>query len=201
LKCNIDKYNINITNGKHHEWFLAFLLPHPRVALSQQNIETHADSLEIVMRLYKTSIQYDTLGVQKIHAELQNLCLELQSLKKDRTARPKVREEVWFLKCKSQGHDNDHCPLFMNYVVGGGKMPLRLEDQVGPSTEPTLWCAIYQVVGEHETNNCHLLQKFVQTPQQVFYNFCKSVGHKECNCRSYELMMERIPAYQMLTKT
>ena len=50
-------------------------------------------------------------------------------------------------------------------------MPLQLEAVAGPSVGPTLWCAICQVAGKHTTDNCHLLQKFVQTPQQLFCNF------------------------------
>jgi len=52
--------------------------------------------------------------------------------------RPKAREEVWCIKCKGQGHDKDHCPVFTNYLQGGGMMSLRLEVQVGPSMAPTL---------------------------------------------------------------
>lgn len=66
---------------------------------------------------------------------------------------------------------------------------------------PTLWCAIYQVAGENFTDNCHLLQKFVQTPQQLFCEFYKLVSHDECHCCSYELMMERMPTYQMQAST
>ena len=74
---------------------------------------------------------------------------------------PEVREEVWCLKCKSQGHDKDHCPIFVNYIVGGGLIILRLEAQAGASTGPALWHSICQVARKHATNNCHLLQKFV----------------------------------------
>lgn len=35
LKCKICEDNINLTDGQHREWFLASLLPHLRVALSQ----------------------------------------------------------------------------------------------------------------------------------------------------------------------
>lgn len=69
-------------------------------------------------------------------------------------------------------------------------MPLRLEVQVGPSAAPAIWCAIYQVGGNHRTNNCHMLQKYTQTPHQLFSDFCRSMGHNERTCRIYELMME-----------
>ena len=47
------------------------------------------------------------------------------------------------------------------------------------------------------TDNCHLLQKFVQTLQPLFCNFCRLVGHDERNCQSYESMMVRTPVYRV----
>ena len=78
---------------------------------------------------------------------------------------------------------------------------MKLESQAGPSAGPTLWCVICQLVGKHVTNNCHLLQKFIQTPQQIFCNFCQSVGHDEGNCQSYELMTDKTPAYRVRVET
>ena len=43
----------------------------------------------------------------------------------------------------------------------------------------------------HRPQECHLLQKYVQTPKNLFCTFCKSVGHHGNNCRAYELMSER----------
>jgi len=87
------------------------------------------------MRFHKTSIQHPNLGVQKIHTQLKNLCLEMQSLKQDRTAHLEAHEEVWCIRCKGQGHDKD-------YLAGGGTMPLRPEEHAGPKAAPTLWCVI-----------------------------------------------------------
>ena len=101
------------------------------------------------------------------------------------------------MKCKSQGHEKDHCSIFSNYIAGGGPRPLNPEAQAGRSTGLALWCAIYQVAGKHATNNYHLLQKNVQALQQLLYNFFRSVGHDEHSCRSYELMMERNPTYRV----
>ena len=67
---------MNITDGKHREWFVASLLPHLRVTLSHQTIGTQVEALEIAMILHETPIQDAALGVQKIHVELQKLCLE-----------------------------------------------------------------------------------------------------------------------------
>lgn len=114
------------------------------------------------MRLHKTLIQDPNLGVQQIHAQLKNLCLEMQSLKQDKTTRPEMHDEVWSVRCKGQGHDKDHCPVFANYLVGGGPMPLRLEAQAGPSAAPAQWCEICQVGGKHAIDNWHLLHKYTQ---------------------------------------
>jgi hypothetical protein len=35
------------------------------------------------------------------------------------------------------------------------------------------------------------MDKYVQTPTNIYYTFCKSVGHDEKDCRDYDLMHER----------
>ena len=121
----------------------------------------------------------------------------MQSLKQDRIVRSEVCEEVWRVKCKGRGHDKDHCPVFMNYLVGGGPIPLRPKAQAGPSVAPAFWCVIYQIGGKHAMDSFHLLQKYTQNLQQLFYNFYRSVGHDECTCRSYELMMDGTATYRV----
>jgi len=133
LKGMICEANMTLTDGQHHAWFVASLMPHLRTVLSQQKLSTQAEALEIAMRLHETPIQDPGLGMQQIHAQLKNLCLEMQSLKQDRTAHPEAHEEVWCIKCKGHGHDKDQCPVFANYLAGGGPMPLRPEAQAGPS--------------------------------------------------------------------
>lgn len=80
-------------------------------------------------------------------------------------------------------------------------MPLRPEAQAGLSLVPALWCTICQIGGKHATYNCHLLQKYTQSSQQLFCNFCRSVGHDEHTCISYQLMMDRTPTYRVQTET
>lgn len=92
LKCTICEANMNLTYGKHREWFLASLLQHLRVALLQQKITTQVEALDISMRLHETLMQDPNLGVQQIHVQLKILCLEMQSLKQDRTIQPEVCE-------------------------------------------------------------------------------------------------------------
>jgi len=100
LKSTIREANMTLTDAQHRAWFVASLTPHLRMALSQQKISTQAEALEIAMRLHETPIQDPGLGVQQIHAQLQNLCLEMQSLKHEKALRPEVREDVWCIKCK-----------------------------------------------------------------------------------------------------
>ncbi len=85
LKSMIREANMTLTHGQHCAWFVASLTPHLRMALLQQNLSTQAKALEIAMRLHETPIQDLGLGVQQINAQLKILCLEMQSLKQDRT--------------------------------------------------------------------------------------------------------------------
>ena len=95
LKGMIHEANMTLTEGQHRLWFVASLTPHLRMVLSQQKLSNQAEDLEIVMRLHETPIQDPSLGVQQFHVQLKNLCLEMQSLKKDRTTCPEACEEVW----------------------------------------------------------------------------------------------------------
>lgn len=60
LNFKIHETNMNLTDGKHYEW----LLPHLRVSLSQENITTQVEALEIAIRLHETLMQDPNLGVQ-----------------------------------------------------------------------------------------------------------------------------------------
>ena len=68
LKCVIHEANMYLTDGQHHEWFIASLFPHLRIALSQQKIGTQVEAMEIMMRLHAKPIQDATLGVQYIRS-------------------------------------------------------------------------------------------------------------------------------------
>ena len=81
LKSMIREANMTLTDGQHHAWFVASLTPHLRMTLSQQKLSTQAEALEMAMRLHETPIQDPRLGVQPIHVQQQNLCLEMQCLK------------------------------------------------------------------------------------------------------------------------
>ncbi len=77
LKCIIHEANMTLIDGKHSEWFVTSLTPHLRNVMSQQRLTTEVEALEIMMRLHETPIQDPKLGVQQIHVQLKNLCLEM----------------------------------------------------------------------------------------------------------------------------
>jgi len=81
LKSTMREANMTLTDAQHHAWFVASLTRYLRSALLQQKISTQAKELEAAMRLHETPIQDPGLGVQQIQAQIQNLCLEMQSLK------------------------------------------------------------------------------------------------------------------------
>lgn len=85
VKCMIREANMNLKDGQHREWFVASLSFHLRNVLSQQMLTTRVEALDIAMRLHETPIQDPNLGVQQIHVQLENLCLEMYSLKQDKT--------------------------------------------------------------------------------------------------------------------
>jgi len=44
----------------------------------------------------------------------------ITELKKGKESKPEVHTKVWCLKCKSHGHDKDHCLVYVNNIIGGG---------------------------------------------------------------------------------
>jgi len=59
---------MTITDTQHRDWYIASLLPHLRLPLSQQKIGTQAEVVEITMRLEASPVQGTNIGVQQIQA-------------------------------------------------------------------------------------------------------------------------------------
>jgi hypothetical protein len=91
------------------------------------------------------------------------------------------REDIWFIRCKTEGHDKEHYPLFHEYLASGASSPLK---QV---TLP--WCEVCR--NRHRPGECYYMKKYVQTPTNMYFMFYKSIGHDDRDCRAYELMHER----------
>ena len=104
--------------------------------------------------------------------------LGLHDMKKGKA----THEEVWCIHCRTEGQDKDQCLALRNYLNTGTPNPLH------PSV---LYCEIYRTTGQHRPKDCYLLQRYVQFPKNPYCKLCKSVGHNEDECRSFDLMRER----------
>jgi len=95
--------SFEISNAQHKEWFIAVRLPHIRVPLTQRKITMQPDALEISMKLEASPIGETGVGMAQIQNQLANLTIQLEGMKKGK----EVREEVWCIKCKAEGHHKD----------------------------------------------------------------------------------------------
>ena len=68
---------------QHKKWFIAMLLPHLRVPMGQQTIESQEKALEITMKL-EVPRDDTLLGVQQIQGQLEVMHMEIQNLWKNR---------------------------------------------------------------------------------------------------------------------
>ena len=118
------------------------------------------------------------LGMCQILSQLTSLSLQVEDIKNDKGKYK--REDIWCIRCKSEGHDKENCPLFHEYLASGAPSPLK------KVTLP--WCEVCR--NRHRHGECYYMQKYVQTPTNLYYTFCKYVGHDEKDCRYYDLMHE-----------
>ena len=63
----------------------------------------------------------DKSGIAQIQAQLAEMSLELCNMKKGKA----IREEVWFMRCKEEGHDKEQCPALRNYLNTGAPSPFK----------------------------------------------------------------------------
>jgi hypothetical protein len=71
------------------------------------------------------------------------------------------REDIWCIRCKSEGHDKEKCPLFHEYLASGAPSPLN------QATIP--WCEVCRT--RHLPGECYYMKKYVQTPTNLYYTF------------------------------
>jgi hypothetical protein len=75
------------------------------------------------MKLESTPMGESSLGMSQILSQLTSLSLQVEDMKK---AKGKYkREDVWYVRCRSEGHDKEHCPLFHEYLALGVSSPLK----------------------------------------------------------------------------
>ena len=145
----------------------------------QQNIESQTEALELAMKLKASPIGDGAVGMVQNQSHLDNLMIQLHDIKKGKEA----QEYLWCKKCTTSGHTKDNYLTFMNYVSSSAPNPLI--------SHGLPWCRIYQTRGHHN-EDCLYLQKIVITPANLFFKFCKPVGHEEKDCRAYQLLKEKM---------
>jgi hypothetical protein len=131
------------------------------------------------MKLETTPMGESISCTSQILSQITILSLQVEDMKKDKGKNK--REDIWCIRCKSEGHDKEHYPLFHEYLASGASIPLK---QV---TLP--WCEVCR--NRHHPGECYYMQKYVQTPTNLYFMLCKSVSNDDRDCRAYDLMHER----------
>ena len=97
-----------MSDVQHKEWFIAMLVSHIQQSLMQQNIMTQSESLETAMKLEASPVWESTVEMNQIQAQLANLMLQLQDIKKDK----EYRDDLWCTHFHEDGHMKDTCLTF-----------------------------------------------------------------------------------------
>jgi hypothetical protein len=61
--------------------------------------------------------------MSQILSQLTSLSLQVKDMKKDKGK--EEREDIWWVRCRSEGHDKEHFPLFNEYLAFGAPSPLK----------------------------------------------------------------------------
>lgn len=83
LKKVIREGGFQYDDRRHTEWFISMLLPHLRVPMGHQAIESQEEALEISMKLEAAPRDDTQLGVQKIEVQIEEMHMEIQNLQKE----------------------------------------------------------------------------------------------------------------------
>lgn len=132
----MDRVSFQLPPTHHQEWSIATLVPHIRLPLTQQNIGSQAEALEITMKLESSFIGEARFCISQLHTQITGLTLHIVEIRKEQTKG--THNEVWCIKCKSNRHYKDHCPTFRSYLMSGVLNPLP---QLG---QP--WCEIFHKI-------------------------------------------------------
>jgi hypothetical protein len=75
------------------------------------------------MNLESTPMGESSSGMSHILSQLTSLSLQVEEMKKDKVK--EKREDIWCVRCRSEGHEKEHFPLFNEYLASGALMPLK----------------------------------------------------------------------------
>jgi hypothetical protein len=75
------------------------------------------------MKLESTPMGESSSGMSQILSQVTSLSLQVEDMKKYKVKYK--RDEIWCIKCESEGHNKEHCPLFHEYLASGDPSPLK----------------------------------------------------------------------------
>ena len=130
------------------------------------------------MKLEASPIGETTVDMNQIHAQLENLTIQLQDIKKEK----EEHDDLWCTQCHVDEHTKDTCLTFQNYLLSRAPNPLSC---IGVPC-----CHVCQVYG-HRHENCSYMYKMVMKSEILSCTFCHSMGHKDKDCRDYDLFQEK----------
>ena len=70
------KVSFQMSVVQHKEWFIVVLLSHIRAPLTQQNIVSQEEALEIAMKLESSPIGDGGTGMMQIQSQLDNMTVQ-----------------------------------------------------------------------------------------------------------------------------
>jgi hypothetical protein len=89
----------------------------------QKKVTLQAEVLEIAMKLESSPMGESISGMSQILSQLTSLSLQVEDMKKEKGK--DKREDIWCIRCKSEGHDKEQCPLFNEYLASGALIHLK----------------------------------------------------------------------------
>jgi hypothetical protein len=108
--------------------------------------------------------------------DLKNLTFQLNEKKsKDKL------EVIWCTTCRTEGRHKNEFLAFAQH------MAVRM---LNPLPTRGLWCEICKKLSQ-DPYHFPMMQKYQTVPKSSYFNFCKSVGHDDKDCRTMDLMRER----------
>jgi hypothetical protein len=75
------------------------------------------------MKLESAPMGESSSGMSQILSQLTSLSLQVKDMKKDKGKNK--REDIWCIRCNSEGHDKENCPLFHKYLASRASSPLK----------------------------------------------------------------------------
>jgi hypothetical protein len=115
--------SFQIQDEQNKEWFIVVVLMHIRVSLMKQKIYSQVEALEITMKLESAPMGESGSGMSQILSQLTSLSLQVEDMKKDKGK--DKREDIWCIRCKSEGREKENCLLFREYLASRDPSPLN----------------------------------------------------------------------------